>query len=130
MQLSQQRLLAALAVAALIVLAVIATREYGGAPGPTGPTTATATGATGMTRVIVALKDLTVGPDQKDAIAKAQDELLKSLDPTQYKLLHRYSILPTLALEVTPAGLAALKASPLVAGVEEDKLNMPKASGG
>jgi len=55
-------------------------------------------------------------------IVAARDRLLASLPPAEVRLTRAFASIPFVALEVSPAGLAALRASPLVSGVEEDRV--------
>ena len=55
-----------------------------------------------------------------DSIAYAAQGVLMELNGTPYELSHIYKSIPYMALQVSPEGLALLKASPAVLGIEED----------
>jgi subtilisin len=63
--------------------------------------------------------------DQRRAIASSADELLAKLPQGSYRILHRFSTIPYVALEVTPAGLDALEALGADVRVLEDKIVHP-----
>jgi hypothetical protein len=62
-------------------------------------------------------------PDQarRAEIAAARDKLVASLDPGQARVVRSYDTIPFVALAVSPAGRAALDASPLVRSVAPDR---------
>jgi subtilisin family serine protease len=62
---------------------------------------------------------------QEDEIKRAADALLAALPSDSYRLERRYRRLPFLALEMEPAGLAALERSGLAAHVGEDEVAWP-----
>jgi subtilisin family serine protease len=57
------------------------------------------------------------------AIHTAQSDLLSTLSSNNVRLIHQYDYIPFMAVEVDRAGLEGLMRSPLVVGVEEDKVN-------
>lgn len=57
------------------------------------------------------------------AIHMAQSDLLSTLSSNHVRLIHQYDYIPFMAVEVDRAGLEGLMRSPLVVGVEEDKVN-------
>jgi hypothetical protein len=59
--------------------------------------------------------------ERRAAIAAARERLLATLPQGEFRLTRAYDVIPFVALEVSPAGLAALRASPLVAGIEDDR---------
>jgi hypothetical protein len=66
----------------------------------------------GRSRVLVELRLAgVVRPDgeQRQAIARAQDEVLSRLSGTDFTLVRRFESTPFLALEVGPSALTALK---------------------
>ncbi len=82
--------------------------------------------AQGVLRVIVLLDSpaaAQTGPADAAAVTLQQvqngvlSRLGSSYDPTSLK---RYTFIPSMALQVTPAGLAALAADPVVLGIQED----------
>lgn len=77
---------------------------------------------TGVVRIIVTLALDTSRDDGGQAIKKAREELLKELSPFRVKKLKQYRSLPVLVLEVGPAALCYLLASPSVSSVEPDAL--------
>ena len=62
---------------------------------------------------------------QRKAIAVAQSALMAELVGTRYRLIKTYETIPFLALEVSSDALRILEASPLVVGIEEDRLELP-----
>jgi len=62
---------------------------------------------------------------QRKAIAVAQSALMAELVGTRYRLIRTYETIPFLALEVSSDALRILEASPLVVGIEEDRLELP-----
>lgn len=69
-------------------------------------------------------------PVRRRQIAEVRERLLKALPAGQYRSLRTYETLPFVALDVSPAGLAALRSSPLVAGISDDRLERPQGTGG
>lgn len=67
---------------------------------------------------------------RRKAIADARGHLLESLPVNEFRSVRGYDTLPFVALEVSPAGLAALHASPLVTGITDDRLERTQGSGG
>ena len=67
------------------------------------------------------------GP-RREAVAKARERLLASLPAEDFRLTRAYDTLPYVALDVSPAGLAALRTSPLVGAVRPD--GVQRATGG
>ena len=63
--------------------------------------------------------------DQRKAIAVAQSALMAELVGTHYRLIRTYETIPFLALEVSSDVLRILEVSPLVVGIEEDRLELP-----
>ena len=59
---------------------------------------------------------------QRQTIAAAQSTVLAGLAGTTFRVIRTYEAIPFLALEVSPDALRALEKSPLVAGMEEDRL--------
>jgi len=59
---------------------------------------------------------------QRQAIAAAQSTVLAGLAGTTFRVIRTYEAIPFLALEVSPDALRALEKSPLVASMEEDRL--------
>lgn len=57
------------------------------------------------------------------AIHKAQRDLLSTLSSNNVSLIHQYDYIPFMAVEVDRAGFEGLLKSPLVVGIEEDKIN-------
>jgi len=74
------------------------------------------------TRVVVRL-----AVDDGTAVATAQDEVVQALPAGSFRVLQRYANSPYLALEVTPAGLEALRRLPRVAGIAADFELSPQA---
>jgi len=62
---------------------------------------------------------------QRQAIAVAQSALMAELVGTRYRLIRTYETIPFLALDVSSDALRILEASPLVVGIEEDRLELP-----
>jgi hypothetical protein len=62
---------------------------------------------------------------QRKTIAVAQSTLMDELVGTRYRLIRTYETIPFLALEVSSDALRILEASPLVVGIEEDRLELP-----
>ncbi len=75
--------------------------------------------AQGSVRVIVELR--AGGAD----IPGAQDDLLRALAGTRYRVTRRFTAIPFLALEVPPEALRRLATLPGVVRVEEDRLHAP-----
>jgi subtilisin family serine protease len=111
-----------------------------GAPGPTDRWSPQRAGAPepiaadGPVRVIVGLRvpwnaEGRLAPaaleEQRVAIDAAQQALLAELGTTRATVIHSFASIPYQALEVTPAALAQLQSSALVASVEEDVLLRP-----
>jgi hypothetical protein len=70
------------------------------------------------------LKDLN-SPDAKrqhQQIADAQDQLLKELDGTTFKVTHRFELLPAIGLEVNSSALPILEKSKTVQSVRENTM--------
>jgi hypothetical protein len=63
--------------------------------------------------------------DQRFAIGSAQEELLDELRGTDARLIHNFTSIPFQVLEVTPAALDRLRSSPLVSGIEPDRVLKP-----
>jgi len=85
--------------------------------------------AQGRSRVLVELR-IAGGarPDgeQRQAIARAQDEVLSRLSGTDVTLVRRFESTPFLALEVGPSALAALRAmGDVVARIVPDSVLKP-----
>ncbi len=74
----------------------------------------------GRVRVIVELK---VDPQ---GVRGAQDEVLRGLEGTDYRVTRRYTEVPFLALEVSPEALRLLAASPVVLRIQEDRSVTPQ----
>ena len=62
---------------------------------------------------------------QRQAIAGAQSALMAELVGTRHRLIRTYETIPFLALDVSSDALRILEASPLVVGIEEDRLESP-----
>ncbi|MFM7734544.1 MAG: hypothetical protein ACKPBU_00985 [Alphaproteobacteria bacterium] len=73
-------------------------------------------------RVIVTLR---VDPATPDGIPAVRDRLLAGLPADGHRVLRVYSVVPAVALEVSPAVLESLRSSPLVANVKADSLEAP-----
>ncbi len=58
----------------------------------------------------------------RQAIDEVTARLAAAIPPSSYTVNRRYASLPFLALRASPEALAALQASPLVAGIEADEL--------
>ena len=66
----------------------------------------------GRSRVLVELRlpgGVRPEGEQRQAIARAQDEVLSRLSGTDFRLVRRFESTPFLALEVGPSALAALR---------------------
>jgi len=63
--------------------------------------------------------------EQREGIARAGRELMKSLTPGSFIAGHRYETIPYASMEVSSEALGALARSPLVEQVEEDRLVYP-----
>ena len=93
-------------------------------------------GAHDWRRVIAQLRldsaeaDAPDSPARRQAIADVRTRLLESLPAGQFRSVRSYDTLPFVALEVSSAGLAALRASPLVSGISDDRLERPQGSTG
>lgn len=102
----------------------------GGGAGAAPPPSAAAGEPAGWSRVIVELRlegeSVAPRPPEDAArrarIAVARQRLLAALPAAEFRLTRGFDTIPYVALAVSPAGLAALRASPLVAGVREDRL--------
>ena len=69
-------------------------------------------------------------PARRRAIADVRSRLLESLPAGQFRSVRGYDTLPFVALEVSPAGLAALRGSALVTEISDDRLERPQGSTG
>jgi hypothetical protein len=68
------------------------------------------------------------GPAQERAIAAAQQAVLTRLAKTSHRLLHRYTSVPLLSLEIGVDALRALETmGDLVASVRADRVRVPSA---
>lgn len=77
----------------------------------------TTTPTAAWTRVVVTLR---IDPSAPGSLAEVRERLLAQLPGGSHRGLRSYSVIPALALEVSPEGLAALRSSPLVAHVKPD----------
>ncbi len=66
---------------------------------------------------------------QTDTIQARQSGLLDAIAGTSYRVLHRYSYVPYIALELGPDAVAALEASGLAASLQLDVAEPPALSG-
>ncbi len=62
---------------------------------------------------------------QRQAIVAAQDRLIVSLVGTMHRVIARFWLIPGIGLEVGVEALVVLELSPLVIGVEEDRIVKP-----
>ncbi|HZR80321.1 MAG TPA: hypothetical protein VFD92_04415 [Candidatus Binatia bacterium] len=89
------------------------------------PTNAPVDATASWSRVIVELRAARSpgGPDaaRGKSIADARADLLAALPPGQFRVARSYETIPYVALEVSPAGLAALRASPLAGRIDPDR---------
>ncbi len=77
----------------------------------------------GKARVIVLFDEpfvVPISPEYKARVKALQDELLERLVPYQITLLHRYTVIPGLALEGSEAALLVIRDSPRVQYFELD----------
>ena len=85
--------------------------------------------AQGRSRVLVELRIPGGAPpdaEQRQAIARAQDEVLARLRGTDFRLVRRFESTAFLALEVGPSALAALRAmGDVVASIVPDSVLRP-----
>jgi len=63
----------------------------------------------------------------KDALLAAREKFLAAIDGVPHRVVRTYDTLPLVVLAIAPADRAALEKSPLVASVEDDRLNAPLA---
>ncbi|MEO3925092.1 hypothetical protein ABGB07_14670 [Micromonosporaceae bacterium B7E4] len=137
------------AVWLLVTLTVTAAGCSDDAPPTAGPVTDASSGTPdpshsllakvpegGTLRVIVTLLSpdgQTAPPSDNDgrlrAIAQAQDELIRALEPYHAKVDTRYRLYPLLSMVVDRQALAFLLTSPLVKSVSENGLNDPQKAG-
>ena len=75
-------------------------------------------------RVIVMLR---IESSESGSIRAARDRLLAGLPADGHRLLRTYTVVPAIAVEVSPAVLEALRSSPLVAHVKPDSPEAPAA---
>lgn len=118
-----------------LLAAIVAIIPFSLAAGPTLSTSKTVTisdgvveaiRANGQARVIVTLHDPVAieanAAERSQAIAQAQNAVLSQLEPADFQLLHRYSLMPGLAGMINQRGLALLLKQPqLVAAVHLDE---------
>ncbi len=92
------------------------------------------TDANRFSRVIVGLRlswrpEGRLAPEEQEqqrfAISASQEQLLDELRGTGATVIHSYVSIPFQVLEVTPAALAILMASPLVSTIEPDRILRP-----
>ena len=100
------------------------------AAGPVAPTSldellAKAT-QQGTLRVIVEVRLDAPGAPTPEAIALAQDLVLRELAGTGHRVLRRYATIPLLSLDVTSDALRRLGGSARVASIREDRLRRPQ----
>jgi len=74
----------------------------------------------GSVRVIVELRV------DRQEIRLAQDEVLRVLEGTGYRVTRRYTQIPFLGLEVSPKALRLLATSPSVLRIQEDRVGTPQ----
>jgi len=74
----------------------------------------------GSVRIIVELRV------DRQEIRVAQDEVLRVLEGTGYRVTRRYTQVPFLALEVSPEALRLLATSPAVLRIQEDRVVTPQ----
>jgi len=67
--------------------------------------------------------------DRRTSILNDQNDLASALNTTGSVIDDRYTIVPALSADVTPAGLAALRTHPLVAAIEPDVAVPPVLDG-
>ena len=77
-------------------------------------------------RVIVRFRSPSNDPAAR---AAARAQLLAILPTDGFRLTREYSAIAAVALEVSPAGLEALRASPLVESISADSLAAPTGTG-
>jgi subtilisin len=62
---------------------------------------------------------------QRDELTAAADAVLATIQDQRYRVVHKFSTLPLLGLELSPSALTALERSGRAAKIEEDKPNLP-----
>jgi hypothetical protein len=80
----------------------------------------------GPLRVIVELKLDPPGPPTREAIARAQDQVLQELAGTDHRVLRRFTAIPFMGIEMSENALRRLGGSAHVAGVREDMVLRPQ----
>ncbi|HEY8517222.1 MAG TPA: hypothetical protein VIS07_17065 [Candidatus Binatia bacterium] len=63
----------------------------------------------------------------KSAVARTREEFLSSIADVPHRVVRTYDMLPLVVLSLPKGERAAIERSPLVAGVEDDRLNAPLA---
>jgi hypothetical protein len=61
----------------------------------------------------------------KTALLAAREKFLHEIDAVPHRVVRTYDTLPLVVLAIAPSERAALEKSPLVASVEDDRLNAP-----
>lgn len=61
----------------------------------------------------------------KRALVAARDRFLAAIAAVPHRVVRTYDTLPLVVLAIAPGDRAALEQSPLVASVEDDRLNAP-----
>ncbi|MEW6272139.1 MAG: hypothetical protein AB1689_22890 [Thermodesulfobacteriota bacterium] len=91
------------------------------------------TRAEGDVQVIVRLRfeaPAGAAPDSeayKSALTGARERFLRSIDAVPHRVVRTYDTLPLVVLSLPAAQRAEIERSPLVASVEDDRLNAPLA---